>query len=220
MLGKVLMVGEPRPVVNELERALRLNGISVDSASTAEEAYRLHRLKGFDIIVSDIDVAAMGGDGLFSRLRPDTGSRRCYTMLTCSCSRLDIVRARQSGANEYISRPLNIARLINRIVQILGHGGRTGPGALVRADLEGGIGRGSFYGFANEIRAGGMDFKTYKTLARGDKISCAIYMQKTGQRLDATGCVENVRRARGKLDYVCSVRFAADMPAAPPGVRA
>ncbi len=215
------MVGESRPVIGEVERALRLNGISVASASTAEEAYRLHRLKGFDIIVSALDVAAMGGDGLCSRLRHDNGGRRCYTILTCSGSRLDVLRARQSGANEYIIRPLNIARLINRIAQILGHGGRNGPRALVRADLEGGFGGGSFYGFANEIRAGGMDLKTYKTLARGDKISCAIYMQKTGRRLDATGCVENVRRGKGRQDYVCSVKFAAEMPAAaPPGVRA
>lgn len=220
MLGKVLMVGEPRALVNELERALRLSGIGIASASTAEEAYRLHRLRGFDIIVSGIDVAAMGGDELFSRIRLDKGGRRCYTMLICSDSRLDVARARRSGANECVKKPLSAARLMSRIVQILGHGGRLAPRALVQADLEGGFRGGPFYGFASEIRDGGMDLETYKTLARGDRISCAIYMQETGRRLDTAGCVEKVRRGRGRHDYVCSVTFAQKTPSAPPETQA
>lgn len=116
----VLIVDDDKALLNALPHtvSLRIPGIHVETASTAEHALQRIEAQRFDAIVSDIKMPVMDGLALLARiqeLQPETP-----TLLITGHGEHDLaVRALRGGAYDYIQKPIDrdafIAALLRAI---------------------------------------------------------------------------------------------------------
>jgi DNA-binding NtrC family response regulator len=96
---------------------LRGVGYEVTSSSSGLEALSCLAQKRFDLIISDIRMPGMDGLALLERLRSDT-PQIPVIMMTAFATVEQAVKALQSGADDYLVKPLNLDELLVRIRQI------------------------------------------------------------------------------------------------------
>jgi len=103
----VLLVDDDQALLQALPHmvALRLHGVQVDTAASAEEALVMARSCDYDAIVSDIKMPGMDGIELLSRLhehRPETP----ILLITGHMEQKLVIEAMQKGAYDFIQKPI------------------------------------------------------------------------------------------------------------------
>jgi DNA-binding NtrC family response regulator len=96
---------------------LRGEGYEVTSASGGLEALSHLGQERFDLIISDIRMPGMDGLALLERLRADA-VQIPVIMMTAFATVEQAVKALQSGADDYLTKPLNLEELLMRIRRI------------------------------------------------------------------------------------------------------
>src|SRR5262249_1711866 len=103
-----------------LEDILTETGFRVEVASDAERALVLLRSRPFDLIISDIVMPGMSGYELCRAVKED--ARLCHLpviLLTSLDDPLEIVKALEAGADNFISKPYEGPALIARLKAFL-----------------------------------------------------------------------------------------------------
>jgi DNA-binding NtrC family response regulator len=96
---------------------LRGEGYEVASASGGLEALSFLGQERFDLIISDIRMPGMDGLALLERLRADA-VQIPLIMMTAFATVEQAVQALQSGADDYLTKPLNLEELLARIRRV------------------------------------------------------------------------------------------------------
>lgn len=97
--------------------------ISVLTARTAEEGERLVSLGWPDLAIIDINLPGMNGIELARRLRGQASMRSVpLVALSASAMSEDQERARNAGFDAYLTKPVDLNRLIGTVVSLLGSG--------------------------------------------------------------------------------------------------
>jgi len=118
--ARILIVDDEAPVANLLEQALRNEGYEVAVASDGMEAMnRLHAFKP-DVVIMDIMMPRLDGVQTTRLLRRN----RSYadTVIIALSARTDEPARkamREAGANLYMRKPFTIARLVERVGELL-----------------------------------------------------------------------------------------------------
>jgi len=112
-----ILVVEDNPVTrNMLEKILLKAGHEVVSVGNGYKALTLFKKKFFPIVLTDWMMPEMDGLQLSSAIRKDTSRGYVFIiLLTAKDSKNDIVSGLESGADDYLTKPLNHAELIARI---------------------------------------------------------------------------------------------------------
>jgi DNA-binding response OmpR family regulator len=117
VLPLVLVADDDTSVRRLVELTLRLNGFEVVSAKDGEEA--LARAREHRPMAAVLDVGMPGLDGLevCRRLRADSGGdwRPAILMLTGRSQAEDRLVAYESGADDYIVKPVKLTDLVERV---------------------------------------------------------------------------------------------------------
>ncbi len=120
MSARILIVDDEAPVANLLEQALRDEGYEVAVAADGMEAMnRLHAFKP-DVVIMDIMMPRLDGVQTTRLLRRN----RSYadTVIIALSARTDEPARkamREAGANLYMRKPFTIARLVERVGELL-----------------------------------------------------------------------------------------------------
>ena len=116
---RVLIADDHRLFAEALEAILATDErISVvGHAADGEEAVRLSRSLGPDVVLMDISMPVMDGIEAAQAIR-ETDGDASILMLTGSNSRSDVDRARQAGAAGYVTKDRIASELIDAIVEI------------------------------------------------------------------------------------------------------
>ena len=101
---KILVVEDDRKVAGFIEQGLREEGYAVDVAKDGEEATTLAHVNDYDAILLDLMLPKKNGLQVASELRRE-GRRTPILMLTARDATEDVVRGRDAGAEEYLSKP-------------------------------------------------------------------------------------------------------------------
>src|SRR5437763_14108078 len=108
MDGKRILIVDDDPMSIKLVRALLAGeGYMVRSAESADEA--LAEVQTFDprLILIDIQLPGVNGWALATQLRSDpTMDKTCIVALTAYALEGDAQKARNTGFNEYITKPI------------------------------------------------------------------------------------------------------------------
>jgi DNA-binding NtrC family response regulator len=96
---------------------LRKEGYEVASASSGLEALSYLGKERVDLIISDIRMPGMDGLALLERLRVDAMQIPAI-MMTAYATVEQAVKALQSGAEDYLTKPLNLEELLVRIRRV------------------------------------------------------------------------------------------------------
>jgi len=100
-------------------------GYVVDVMQRGDEAASSLRTQRFDLIILDWMVPGLSGIELLRRLRDVPFTRTVpVIMLTARTTELDIRRALDTGADDFVGKPFSIANLLQRVALILARSAR------------------------------------------------------------------------------------------------
>ena len=110
---RVLVVEDDRVVGDAVQRALTLQGFAVDHVESAEHARTALHTDDFDLAIVDIGLPRDDGLTLVRELRR-RGVNLPVLMLTARDGLSDRVTALDLGADDYLTKPFQVAELLAR----------------------------------------------------------------------------------------------------------
>ena len=111
---RVLVVEDKVKLAGLLRRALRSEGLSADVALRGEDALWMAGATRYDAIVLDVMLPGIDGIETCRRLRAD-GVWTPVLMLTARAGLLDRVAGLDGGADDYLTKPFQLAELMARL---------------------------------------------------------------------------------------------------------
>jgi DNA-binding response OmpR family regulator len=112
-LMRVLVVEDDQVVGDAVQRALSLDGYAADHVETAERARAALHAETFDLAIVDIGLPREDGLQLVRDLRR-RGRNLPVLMLTARDGLSDRVNALDLGADDYLTKPFQVAELLAR----------------------------------------------------------------------------------------------------------
>lgn len=131
---RILIVEDDVSVARFLKQALSEAGYSATHVEDGEAGYRVGRAETFEVILLDVMVEGMDGFEVCRRLR-ESGIRTPILMLTAKDLLDDKVKGLDSGADDYLVKPFQVAELLARVRALLRRPGG-GPTLLRVGELE------------------------------------------------------------------------------------
>lgn len=110
---RILVIEDEQDLLNGLTRALREEGYAVDSAEDGEEGIYKAENWNYDAIILDVMIPHLDGWEVLSRLRKIKTTP--VMMLTARDQIKDRVRGLDTGADDYMIKPFDLAELLARL---------------------------------------------------------------------------------------------------------
>jgi len=113
-MSRILLIDDEKNILKTVGSNLEQNGFNVDAAISAEVA--LAKLDGdnYDVILCDLILTGMNGLDFLSLVRK-TNKDIIFIMITANGFIDDAVKAIKIGADDFISKPIDMDGLINNI---------------------------------------------------------------------------------------------------------
>ena len=117
----VLLAEDNRPTLQLLRARLQLEGISVLEAQNGLEALDHLREATIHAVITDLMMPAMDGFRLIQEIRELEGEQGHVPILVISANQneADMVRCLASGADDFMSKPLSMPVLIERLWRLV-----------------------------------------------------------------------------------------------------
>jgi diguanylate cyclase (GGDEF)-like protein len=117
--GKILIVDDKEANILLLERTLRGAGYaSIASTTSPGEVRELHRKNAYDLILLDLEMPGMDGFAVLESLK-DIETEGYLPVLAVTAQPAHKLRALQSGARDFVSKPLDLAEVLMRVRNLL-----------------------------------------------------------------------------------------------------
>ncbi len=110
---RVLVVEDEQRLLRSLAKALREEGYAVDTADAGDEGLYKAETCDYDAIVLDVMLPRLDGWQLLERLRKR--KQTPVLMLTARDATRDRVRGLDTGADDYLVKPFDLAELLARL---------------------------------------------------------------------------------------------------------
>jgi DNA-binding response OmpR family regulator len=202
---KVLFAQVTESIEKKQLDMLGSRGFKVYTAHTAEDALEIHRAENVDLIVAELDLPDMGGDGLCAKIKDDVKLKRVYVSLVCSGKNTEIERCGKCGADTYIPAPPRLEAIVDKICRILDSDAKRDKRVLLKCSVKGTYMEEPFFSTSKDLSVSGIMFETDRTLARGDRIELSFYLPDANQ-IEAAGRVVRVLGGDNNI-YRCGVEF-------------
>jgi two-component system KDP operon response regulator KdpE len=111
---KVLVVDDESAMRRALSASLTASGYLVEDAQDGEEAIEKARMQPFDLVLLDVNMPRGGGIEACRRMRPLMRNAGII-MITVNDTLEDKVKALDSGADDYITKPFLLRELLARL---------------------------------------------------------------------------------------------------------
>ena len=116
---KVLVVDDDATVRILLRAALRQAGFEVGLAVGGEDALRQFRAQHWDLVMLDVEMPDMSGHEVCAMLRAQAGELLPIVMVTGMDDVDSVEKAYDSGATDFIAKPINRALIGHRVKYLL-----------------------------------------------------------------------------------------------------
>ncbi len=131
-----MLVVEDDPSIREVVTlGLRAANLSVETAADGREALTRFRAEPYDLVVLDVMLPELDGLEVCREIR--RGSRVPILMLSARSDTLDVVVGLELGADDYVTKPFEMAELVARVRAALRRAHDRPDGEMLRVgDLE------------------------------------------------------------------------------------
>ncbi|MBM3217589.1 MAG: response regulator [Candidatus Rokubacteria bacterium] len=114
--ARVLVVDDDEPKRDLLSRRLQQQGHTVDEAADGEQALSILTQRPYDLVLLDIVMPKLDGYGVLARMRADDRLRHVPVIVISSLGEVEaITRCLDMGADDYVTKPFNVALLRARV---------------------------------------------------------------------------------------------------------
>jgi two-component system OmpR family response regulator len=117
---RLLIVEDEPDLLSSLAQALREEGYAVDTASDGEEGFYKAENSDYDAIVLDVMLPKLDGWAVLQKLRAI--KKTPVLMLTARDQTRDRVRGLDTGADDYLIKPFDLAELMARLRALIRRG--------------------------------------------------------------------------------------------------
>lgn len=121
-MARILIAEDEPDMAMGLRDNLQFEGYEVLEAADGEKALEAAKTQRPDLMLLDIMMPKLDGFEVCKRLR-EAGFTLPIIMLTARSQEVDIVRALEMGADDYITKPFGVRELVARIKVALRHAG-------------------------------------------------------------------------------------------------
>ena len=131
---RALVVEDEPRLASGLRNGLEAEGYAVDVALTGTDGLWFAREYGYDVVLLDLMLPEVDGFEICATLRAE----RVWTpilMLTARDTDTDQIRALDTGADDYLTKPFSYAVLIARLRALVRRGAAERPSVLVAGEL-------------------------------------------------------------------------------------
>ncbi|MFO0798837.1 MAG: response regulator transcription factor [Gemmataceae bacterium] len=132
---RVLLVEDNPSLVRAFRQGLEEEGFAVDVATDGEEADVKARTTGYDVVVLDIMLPKVDGLTLLKKWRTD-GIKTHVLMLTARGTVSDKVTGLDTGADDYLTKPVDFDELCARVRALIRRGHQQKDPVLRCYDME------------------------------------------------------------------------------------
>src|SRR4030042_6506825 len=117
---RILCVDDEPKILKFLEAILVKNEYEVTLAENGEEALEKIKKERIDLILSDVTMPQMDGFELCRKIKEDERYRSIpVVMITGLTAKADRVKGIEAGAEDFISKPIDAAEVIDRVKMLL-----------------------------------------------------------------------------------------------------
>jgi len=131
---KILIVEDNRELADWLGKALRQAQYAVDIAFDGEDAELMLKVASYSVVILDLSLPKIDGMTLLRRIR-QKGEKVPIIILTANASLDGRVAGLDSGADDYLAKPFEIAELEARIRAVVRRGQDRAAPEIVIGDL-------------------------------------------------------------------------------------
>lgn len=118
-LRKILIIDDSRLVHSQLVPPLKENGYDVYEAFNGKEGVEIASKVKPDLIICDIEMPVMNGFDACKLIRSNPSIQDTYIIMSSTLSSAsDIQKGFEAGVNEYITKPVIIEELLERISRV------------------------------------------------------------------------------------------------------
>jgi len=133
-MQRVLVVDDDPSVRNFLKRGLAYEGFAVDLAESGEAGLKMARERQPDFVILDLMMPGIDGLEVLRRLRA-VDEQLPVIMLTAKDTPEDQIKGLETGADDYVVKPVSFEVLLARIRALLRRRGKEVGGVLRFDDL-------------------------------------------------------------------------------------
>ncbi len=120
MPSTVLVVDDSTAIRKFVMFALRSNGLNVLTAQDGLDALETLARHSVDLVITDLNMPKLDGFGLVRKLRLEQNSERLPIIILSSLSgEADVEAGLEAGADAYLVKPFNQARLKYEVAKFL-----------------------------------------------------------------------------------------------------
>jgi CheY-like chemotaxis protein len=203
-MKKVIISHHFNSVIKKEQNILSRDDIRVFSVSSGGELLKTHQLEHADIIIMDIDMPDMSGDKVCSSIRKNGALKNVSIMIASEDNKSDIARCQASGANSFITKPVEREELFRTIMKFLNISNRINLRVILNVGVKVQFKYDFFFANSENISSSGILFNTDKELSKGDKATCSFFIGKT--LISTHGEIVRVVR-KSHDEYSCGMQF-------------
>jgi DNA-binding NtrC family response regulator len=138
-MPKILIVDDMANVRKSLSILLRKNGYLVDEAESGMEALALLRVNKYDLVVTDLKMEPIDGIAVLKEIKSSSAKTQVI-LLTAHGTVENSVQAMKLGANDYLTKPYNIADMLDAVRKALENIRASDEQANIVSSIEGQFG--------------------------------------------------------------------------------
>jgi len=111
---RILIAEDEERITSFLERGLRANGFTTQSAVSGPDALAMARDEDFDLLILDLGLPLMDGQEVLRTMR-SRGEQMPVVILTAREGIADTVAGFEGGADDYVTKPFRFDDLLARV---------------------------------------------------------------------------------------------------------
>jgi DNA-binding response OmpR family regulator len=196
-LKKILLDSWVQAIIIKEADILNRAEYKIFTAMSGEEALKLHEVHKMDLIIADLDTPGISGDKLCAIVKKERKMNRTSVILACNDSKSDIERCKSSGADLYIIKPFDAAKLLKQICQVFNVQRRASLRSPMNVPVVGSYSLKTFFCHTVDISSTGLLIETDRILNEGKTISFLLSIPDSRQ-ITVRG---KIMRAIIKPDY-------------------
>jgi CheY-like chemotaxis protein/Tfp pilus assembly protein PilZ len=212
--NKILITDDVKVVLDRERSFLGREGVTLFSASTNDELFRIHGTEKADLIIATLDTPGMKSEELYAAIRAARELCAVSVILLCRDEPGALERGEQCGANAVMTLPVDTALLLEKAQQLLDISWRESFRVLTSVRIEGANRARTFFCRSENLSASGILIETERVMAKGDQVVCSFTLPDSTRIKTPGEIVRVVENAGGSRMNRYGVKFAPLAPEA------